>query len=221
MINDDLIKIHDLMFERFGSQNWWPGDSRFEVIVGAILTQNTNWANVEKAIANLTSADSLTPAKLHHMDFEKLASLIRPAGYYNIKARRLKNFLDWLFADYGGETDLLDRIGTSQLRNELLQIKGIGYETADSILLYAFERPVFVVDTYTHRIMTRHGLVEPDADYNQLQELFQSNLPEDVKMFNEYHALLVQVGKQFCRPKARCENCPLNSHSHQTEIEFF
>ena len=221
MTSVQLTKIYQLLFDRFGPQHWWPGQTQFEIITGAILTQNTNWANVEKAIANLITADCLTPEKLYHLDVSQLAELIRPAGYYNIKTKRLKNFVNWLFENYDGKPANLETVDTDQLRAELLAIKGVGYETADSILLYAFERPVFVVDAYTARIAFRHQLIEPDTDYEQLRELFQSNLPEDVQLFNEYHALLVRIGKEFCKPKAKCPGCPLEKLPHTLETEYF
>jgi len=221
MITEQLNKIYQLLFERFGPQHWWPGETLFEIITGAILTQNTSWANVEKAIANLKSADCLTPEKLYHLDLSQLAELIRPAGYYNIKAKRLKNFINWLFDNYAGNLTNLASVDTDKLRAELLAIKGIGHETADSILLYALDRPIFVVDAYTARVAVRHELIEPDADYEQLRELFQSNLPQDTLLFNEYHALLVKVGKEFCKPKARCLNCPLEKLPHTLELEYF
>jgi endonuclease-3 related protein len=221
MISDQLNEIYQLLFDRFGPQHWWPGQTQFEIITGAILTQNTNWANVEKAIANLKSADCLTPERLYHLEVSQLAELIRPAGYYNIKTKRLKNFINWLFDNYDGKPANLETVDTGRLRAELLAIKGIGYETADSILLYAFERPVFVVDAYTARIAFRHKLIEPDADYEQLRELFQSNLSEDIRLFNEYHALLVRAGKEFCKPKAKCSGCPLEKLPHCLDIEYF
>jgi endonuclease-3 related protein len=214
MLRETLNEIYELLFKRFGPQHWWPGDTQFEIIIGAILTQNTNWTNVEKAITNIKSADLLSPEKLYYLDVPQLAELIRPAGYYNIKAKRLKSFLSWLFENYDGSLSNLEGLDTERLRAELLAIKGIGCETADSILLYAFNRPIFVVDAYTARVSIRHGLIEPSADYEQLRELFQSNLTEDVQLFNEYHALLVKVGKLFCRPKARCPGCPLERLYH-------
>jgi endonuclease-3 related protein len=221
MSSEVLTDIYRLLFEEFGPQQWWPGQTRFEIITGAILTQNTNWANVEKAINNLKSADCLTPEKLHHLDQTQLAQLIRPSGYYNIKAKRLKNFINWLFTNYNGRLTDLESIDTERLREELLSIKGIGRETADSILLYAFDRPIFVVDTYTARITFRHELISPEADYEQLQELFESSLPADTQLFNEYHALLVRVGKEFCKPKARCPGCPLEKLPHTLDFEYF
>ena len=221
MISKTLTEIYRLLFDRFGPQHWWPGETQFEIITGAILTQNTSWTNVEKAIANLKFADCLTPEKLYHFDISKLAELIRPAGYYNIKTKRLKNFLNWLFRNYNGRLTNLENLDTNQLRAELLAIKGIGPETADSILLYAFNRCIFVVDVYTARIASRHGLIEPGADYEQLRELFQSNLPLDSQLFNEYHALLVKVGKEFCKPKAKCTGCPLEKLPHTLDLEYF
>ena len=216
-----LTEIYQMLIEAFGPQHWWPGETPFEIITGAILTQNTSWTNVEKAIKNLSNADCLTPEGLHNVDIPKLAELIRPAGYYNIKAKRLKNFVDWFFGNYDGQLANLESISTDRLREELLAIKGIGCETADSILLYALGRPVFVVDAYTARISVRHRLIEPGADYESLRELFESNLSQDVQLFNEYHALLVKLGKDFCRPKAKCSGCPLEKHPHTLEIENF
>jgi endonuclease-3 related protein len=221
MIRETLTEIYQLLYDAFGPQHWWPGETPFEIITGAILTQNTSWSNVEKAIANLKAAGCLSPEALHRIDVAKLAELIRPAGYFNVKAKRLKNFIDWLFDGYGGELANLKSVGTDRLREELLAVKGIGRETADSILLYALDRPVFVVDAYTARITLRHRLIEPGADYEQLRQLFESNLLEDIRLFNEYHALLVRTGKEFCRPKARCSGCPLEKHPHTLEIEYF
>ncbi|MGD1043483.1 MAG: endonuclease III domain-containing protein [Sedimentisphaerales bacterium] len=214
MLSEQLKEIYDLLLERFGPQDWWPGDTPFEVIVGAILTQNTNWANVEKAITNLKNAKVLSPDKLHSIDVKKLAELIRPAGYFNIKAKRLKNFLDWFFENYSGELKNLENMRTAELRQELLSVKGIGPETADSILLYALNRLVFVVDAYTARICSRHHLIDEGADYFQIQEMFESNLPSDIQLFNEYHALIVHLGKDFCKPMPKCEECPLNGLPH-------
>ena len=221
MIRETLSEIYRLLYDAFGPQHWWPGETPFEIVTGAILTQNTNWANVEKAIKNLKSTENLTSEKLHHIDISMLAELIRPAGYYNIKAKRLKNFVNWLFDNYEGEMSNLELVDTDRLREELLAIKGIGYETTDSILLYALGRPVFVVDAYTARIAMRHKLVDPGADYEQFRELFESNLPEDVQLFNEYHALLVRAGKEFCKPKAKCQGCPLEKLPHTLDIEYF
>lgn len=221
MTAETLLQIYELLYQRYGPQYWWPGESRFEIIIGAILTQNTNWQNVEKAISNLKSANLMDEQKLHTLATEKLAELIRPAGYYNIKAVRIKNFLNWLFENHGGSLLSAEAMDTYLLRAALLGIKGIGPETADSIALYAFNKPVFVVDAYTARVMTRHRLIEPGAGYESLQELFMSALPQDCKLFNEYHALLVQVGKDHCRKAARCPGCPLEELPHDTEVRNY
>ena len=214
---EQLREIYDLLLAAFGPQHWWPGETTFEIIVGAILTQNTSWANVAKAIANLKAADCLAPDRLHALAPEEIETLIRPAGYFRLKTKRLRNFLQWLFNDYQGDLDALAQVETRRLREELLSVSGIGPETADSILLYAFGRPVFVVDAYTARVAVRHGLVEPDVDYEQLQYLFESNLESDVPLFNEYHALLVCVGKDFCKPRPKCAACPLNPLPHEVQ----
>lgn len=221
MTTKKLMHIYQLLWRRYGPQHWWPGQSRLEVIVGAILTQNTNWSNVEKAIGNLKAAMCLSEERLHNMDTSRLAELIRPAGYYNVKARRLKNFLDWLFVNFNGQLEKLENLDTEVLRSELLSIKGIGPETADSILLYAFGKNVFVIDAYTWRVVSRHGVIQADADYEQLRQLFESNLPDDNQLFNEYHALLVRVGKEYCRPKAKCQRCPLEKLSHDVTAGDF
>jgi endonuclease-3 related protein len=215
---EQLTEIYDLLLERFGPQHWWPGDTQFEIIVGAILTQNTSWKNVEKAIANIKAANALSPNALHEMGHDSLAVLIKPAGYFNIKAKRLKNFIDWLFDEYDGQLENIEQLSASRLREELLSIKGIGPETADSIVLYAFNKPIFVVDAYTARIMGRHGFIEPGCDYEQLQQLFQYTLAEDVILFNEFHALLVRLGAEYCKPKAKCAGCPLEQLPHNLEI---
>ena len=203
-----LHDIYERLLAHFGPQHWWPGDSPFEIMVGAVLTQNTSWSNVEKAIANLKAAGLLAPAALAALSVEELAELIRPAGYHNLKTARLKNLLA-LIEEQGGVEVLLAQ-PTATLRELLLGVKGIGPETADSIVLYAAGRPVFVVDTYTHRILFRHGLVSEDCDYFQMQELFMDNLEEDAALFNEYHALIVRVGKEFCRKSTpNCDGCPL------------
>ncbi|MBN1509335.1 MAG: endonuclease III domain-containing protein [Sedimentisphaerales bacterium] len=219
MIQEQLRQIYRLLIDSFGPQHWWPGQTRFEIMVGAILTQNTSWSNVAKAIANLNTAGRLEPTALHALDTGELETLIRPAGYFRLKAKRLRNFTQWLFDDYEGSLERLDEIDTRRLREELLGISGIGPETADSILLYALDRPVFVVDTYTARVAVRHGLIEPELTYDQLQDLFASNLEADVSLFNEYHALLVHVGKDFCKPKPKCAGCPLNPLPHTINTE--
>ncbi len=204
-----MTEIYDRLYGHFGPQHWWPGNTPFEIAVGAILTQNTNWGNVEKAITNLKKAKKLNSKALRNISTTKLASLIRPAGYFNIKADRLKHFIDFLADHYNGSMKKMREEEPLPLRDKLLGVKGIGPETADSILLYALEKPVFVIDAYTKRILSRHELVSEKAAYHDLQGIFQENLPQDVKLFNEYHALFVMLGKNHCRPKPRCEGCPL------------
>ena len=204
-----LREVFDALFERFGSQHWWPGRTRFEMCVGAILTQNTAWKNVEKAIANLRAAGALNARTLHDADLKMLAEWIRPAGYFNVKAKRLRAFTTMLVEEFGGSLDRLFSLETDVLRRRLLAVNGIGPETADCILLYAAKRPVFVVDAYTRRFMSRHGWSSANAGYDELAEIFESALPHDKKLFNEYHALIVALGKEYCRTKARCEKCPL------------
>jgi endonuclease III related protein len=218
MSRQTLQDIYERLYRRFGHQHWWPGETPFEIIVGAILTQNTNWGNVEKAIGNLKKKNLLTPEKLHSLDPAELAELIRPAGYYNIKAGRLKSFLNRLFEKFDGQLERLDSLSTDRLREELLSIKGIGPETADSISLYAFNKPVFVVDTYTGRILGRHRLLEPGAGYEDVRMLFESALPREVQLYNEFHALLVRLGKEYCKTKPQCHGCPLEELPHDTEM---
>jgi len=207
----------DTLLAALGPSGWWPGETPFEVSVGAILTQNTNWGNVEKAIQALKSADALSPAAMRALTPEALSELIRPAGYFRVKAQRLANFLDFLAAEAGDEDGLADlslgylrRQELPRLREKLLAVRGVGPETADSILLYALDKPSFVVDAYTARIMQRHGLAPEETDYHELQDLFTTALPEDTPLFNEFHALIVRTGKDFCRKsKPRCGECPL------------
>ena len=210
-LSDKLNEIYQLLLKAYGPQNWWPAESPLEVMVGAVLTQNTNWHGVEKAIANVKKNGLLSLAKLHHRSIEELAECIKPAGYFNLKARRLKNLIGMVTEAHGGDLKVMGQMETAQLRQKLLSVNGVGPETADSILLYAFHRPIFVVDTYTYRVTSRHGLIEEEVNYQALQDLFMEHLPLDVNMFNEYHALLVRVGKLHCKRKARCEGCPLES----------
>lgn len=206
-----LIEAYDRLCKKFGPQKWWPGDTPFEIIVGAILTQNTNWKNVEKAVANLKRDGLLSARKLLGLCPSTLANLIRPAGYFRVKTKRLRNFLSFFYNDFGGKISALSSGNLHDLRGQLLSVNGIGPETADSILLYALGKPVFVVDAYTKRILSRHYLVPEETTYDEMQQFFMDNLPHEVKLFNEYHALLVKCGKDFCRPKnPRCKECPLN-----------
>ncbi len=179
-------------------------------MVGAILTQNTNWTNVEKAVTNLKSKRSLTPKAINEISPRRLATLIRPAGYYNLKSKRLKNFVKKFVNEFGGDHRRLAKLPTDEAREWLLNVNGIGPETADSILLYALDKPIFVVDAYTKRIFERHGFVPEEVTYTELQDLFMDNLEANLKIFNEYHALIVQVGKNYCKRTPRCDECPLN-----------
>lgn len=211
--------MYDALLAAYGPRHWWPGETRIEVIVGAMLTQNTSWKNVERAIANLKAAGALDWRRLHEMDHAELAELIRPAGYFNVKARRLKNLVAWIVASFDGDLDAMFDASTSSLREQLLSVSGVGRETADSILLYAGRHVTFVVDAYTARILRRHHLIDEDADYEQIKELFESNLPDDEALFNEYHALLVEVGKTCCRPRnPRCDACPLAPFPHDPSL---
>lgn len=178
-------------------------------MVGAVLTQNTSWKNVARAIENLRQAELLDPLSLYELDVEELAELIRPAGYFRLKARRLRNLLSLIVERYDGSLDAMFAVDLPTLREQLLSVNGIGPETADSILLYAAEKPTFVVDTYTHRVLSRHGLIEPEADYHRIQQFFHDELPTDVPLYNEFHALLVRVGNAHCRRTPKCEGCPL------------
>lgn len=218
-----LLGIYRKLFAFFGPQHWWPGDSPFEVAVGAILTQNTNWSNVEKAIRNIRREGLLGAKALHGLPHDRLASLIRPAGYFNIKAQRLQSFLDFLMHDYGGSMKRMGKRALQPLRQELLQVHGIGPETADSILLYALDKPVFVIDAYTKRLLSRHGIMDYDKPYDEFQALFHESLEADVRLFNEYHALIVMAGKDYCKPTPKCEECPLrnNHREHRAKNEKF
>ena len=201
------------MYAAFGPQGWWPGRTRFEVIVGAILTQNTAWTNVERAIAELKAAKLLRPDAMHMADVEEIAQRIRSAGYFNVKAKRLKNFTDHLFMNHGGSLDRLFNTDNATLRATLLGLNGIGPETADSISLYAANKPEFVVDAYTKRIFSRHGLIRQDAGYDEVKAVFIDGLPKDVTLFNEYHALIVKTAKEFCKSrKPDCDGCPLKAY---------
>ncbi len=203
---NQIKKIYSILYKKFGPQGWWPTSTKnkqFEVIIGAILTQNTSWKNVEKAIFNLNKEKLIDINKIKKVNLKKLASLIRPSGYYNQKAERLK-----IIAKFCSKNK-------SPAREELLAVKGVGPETADSILLYAFKKPFFVVDTYTKRVFSRIGLCKPDIKYEELQEIFHKSLNKNTKLFNEYHALIVELGKQFCTKQPKCKNCPIRNYCTQ------
>jgi len=210
-----LMEMFERLLAHFGPQNWWPAETPLEVMIGAVLTQNTNWTNVEKAIANLKEQGLISLDRLLSLSAEALAGYIRPAGYYNIKARRLQNLL-WFIADqYEGDLARLFSQDAFAMREALLSVNGIGQETADSIVLYAANKPLFVVDAYTFRILTRHGMAPEEADYHEIQALFMDHLPEDVRLYNEFHALIVLAAKNYCRKTPLCSLCPLNGWETQ------
>ena len=209
----DLAAYFDTLSKALGPMHWWPARTPFEVIVGAILVQNTAWSNVERAIANLRREKLLAPRAIERVPLARLASLVRSSGCFRQKARKLKSFVRFLRHTHGGSLKRMFRAPTLELRAQLLAIHGIGPETADSILLYAGAHPVFVVDAYTHRILERHGLHAGKPDYERLRALFEARLPRDARVYNEFHALLVNVGKRWCRTRnPRCEECPLRAH---------
>lgn len=205
-----LKEIYKRLFDKFGPQHWWPGETPFEVMIGAVLTQSASWKNVETAIANLRTAGLMSPAALIKKSPEEIAPLIRSAVYYNVKARKLKALVEYIGNSCENDLDKLFERDTGQLRDELLAVWGIGEETADSILLYAANKPVFVIDAYTRRIMSRIGIQPENDTYPDWQSLFMKNLPARVTLFNEFHALLVRLGKETCRPKPLCPDCPLS-----------
>jgi endonuclease-3 related protein len=202
-----LLTVYRHLHAAHGPQHWWPGDTAFEIMVGAVLTQNTAWSNVEKAIANLKRARALDAETIARAPHRKLAAWLKPSGYFNIKAQRLRAFCRWYLQE--GGVRRLARRPTTLLRDQLLAVHGIGPETADDILLYAFNRPVFVIDAYTRRIFSRLGVIEGGEDYEALRRLFEERLGADSSLFNEYHALIVAHAKDFCRPRPRCAQCVL------------
>ena len=204
------MQLYRRLYRHYGDLQWWPGDSPLEISVGAILTQNTAWTNVEKALKRIKETHSLSVASLGRMTHKRLALLIKSAGYFNVKARRLKNFIAFLQKRYDGSLKKMFRQETSRLREELLSVNGVGPETADSILLYAGQKPSFVIDAYTKRILSRHGVLPYDKGYDDFRQLFMKHLPPDAPFYNQYHAMFVNVGKDFCRKKPLCDSCPLN-----------
>jgi len=204
-----LMNIYRTLYQAYGPRDWWPGETPFEVMVGAILTQNTSWRNVEKAIVKLKEEGSLSSEGIRKLKKSRLASLIRSSGYYRIKTDRLKSFVDFLFEEYHEDIKKMGGERVGELREKLLGVKGIGPETADSILLYGLKKPIFVVDAYTKRILSRHEVISKKASYDEIQKLFMDHLPLDERLFNEYHALLVHLGKTVCKKTPKCELCPL------------
>lgn len=210
-----IKKFYHELYKSYGPQGWWPGESKLECVLGTILTQNTSWKNVEKAIVNLKRGNLISVEKLNMITADELAPLLRPSGYYNQKALKIKNFINFVVRDYSGSLDEMLGEERSVLRDKLLGIKGIGPETADSIMLYAGGIPVFVIDAYTYRVMSRHGLVPEETNYTEMQEIIMDSLTEEAGIFNEYHALLVRVGKERCKKRApKCKGCPLEYDPH-------
>lgn len=208
----ELLRYYEAMAGALGPMHWWPARTPFEVIVGAILTQSTAWGNVERAIANLRGARLLTPAAMARVRIARLAELVRPSGYFRQKAKKLKAFVRFLQTEYGGSLRRMFLTSTADLREQLLAVHGIGPETADSILLYAGNHSVFVVDAYTHRIFGRHGITDGRPEYETVRALIEASIPRRAELFNEFHALIVNTGKNWCRKSApRCEGCPLRS----------
>src|SRR4030066_754062 len=212
-----LMRIYRTLYRAYGPRNWWPGETPFEVMVGAILTQNTSWRNVEKAILKLKEKGILNPSGIHHLKKSQLASLIKSSGYFRIKADRLKSFMNFLFEEYDGDLKKMGRERLIELREKILGVKGIGPETADSILLYGLKKTIFVIDAYTRRILSRHGMITEKASYEEVQRLFMDHLPLDEKLFNEYHALLVHLGKTVCKKIPRCDVCPIKGIAQSTK----
>lgn len=209
-----LMKIYRILYQAYGPRYWWPGETSFEVMVGAILTQNTSWRNVEKAIQKLKGKGVLNARGIHGLKKSQLAPLIKSSGYFRIKADRLKSFVNFLFEEYDGDLKRMGREKLGELREKLLRVNGIGPETADSILLYGLKKPIFVVDAYTRRILSRHQVILEKVSYEEIQKLFMDHLPLDEKLFNEYHALLVYLGKTVCKKIPRCDICPLMGVEH-------
>lgn len=212
------LNLYKKLYSHFGPQHWWPAKSKFEVCVGAILTQNTAWQNVEKAIENLKKERALSIKKIVEMNNKKLAKLIKPSGYYNQKAKKLKFFCKYLLDNYKGDLNKFFNKPISELRAELLSLHGIGNETADSIILYAAEKPVFVVDAYTTRFLGRF-YAKAGLGYVEVQQFFESQLPKDALLFNEFHALLVEFGKNYCKKNPECRECFLQSSCKNAYIK--
>ena len=206
-----IDKIFNLLLKNFGHQHWWPGETPFEISIGAILTQNTSWTNVEKAICNLKNSQNLDAKKIFAIPDSSLSELIKPAGYYNVKTKRLKNFVSHIVCHYNANITEMEKKETAVLRKELLNINGIGPETADSILLYALNKKSFVIDAYTKRIFERIGIIKEELSYDEVQKTFVVNFKKDIQSYNEYHALIVALGKNICKKKPLCHNCPLKN----------
>jgi endonuclease-3 related protein len=209
IVNPNLLLIYEVLLSKHGNQDWWPADTPFEVIIGAILTQSVSWVNVEKCIKNLKDEGILNPDVLHKKDVDEIAPLIKSSRFYNEKAKKIKNFMDFFFDEYDGSIQKMSKEELKILRLKLLNVKGLGEETVDSILLFACDKPIFVVDAYTKRIFSRYGLVKENASYNDIQRFFMENLPQDIELFNDFHAQIVHLGKNICKTQPECERCPI------------
>jgi len=215
-----LIKIYKKLLENYGEQNWWPADSKLECAIGAILTQNTSWNNVEKAIINIKSVMDITIENLSVLSTNELSLLIRPSGFYKQKAKRIKRLIEFINNQYEGKIENMEHENLKSLRAGLLSINGIGPETADCILLYVVNKPVFVIDKYTYRLLYRHGFIVRETSYSEMQNLFMENLENRSGLFGEFHALIVEVGKNHCKKRAICEDCPINFDTHKFSDEI-
>ncbi|MCG3198463.1 MAG: Endonuclease III [bacterium] len=212
-----LSEVYQRLREHFGHRNWWPGETPFEVMVGAILTQNTAWSNVEKAIRNLKANNALSIKGIREAREGELAEWIRPSGYFNQKARKLKALVAFIDETHGGSLARMRKVPLEELRAQLLRVNGIGPETADSILLYALDKPIFVVDAYTRRIFTRHFYLNGKPSYHAIQERFMRECPPDAEFYNDFHAQIVEAGKSYCRKRPLCAICPLEPLPHSAE----
>jgi len=215
-----LIKIYKKLLENYGEQNWWPADSKLECAIGAILTQNTSWNNVEKAIINIKSVMDITIENLSVLSTNELSLLIRPSGFYKQKAKRIKRLIEFINNQYEGKIENMEHENLKSLRAGLLSINGIGPETADCILLYVVNKPIFVIDKYTYRLLYRHGFIVRETSYSEMQNLFMEDLENRSGLFGEFHALIVEVGKNHCKKRALCEDCPINFDTHKFSDEI-
>lgn len=216
-----LIRIYSRLLAKNSNRKWWPADTPFEVIIGAILTQNVSWKNVKTAICNLKEKEILSPEKLRYLDCHEIAPLIKSSRFYNQKAIKIKNFMDFFFNEYDGDLSIMSKEDPALLRQKLLTIKGLGEETVDSILLYACNMPFFVVDAYTKRIFSRYGLIQDNASYRDVQLFFTRNLPKDIELFNDFHAQIVHLGHLICKTQPRCNLCPIRKINENLKCRYY
>ena len=214
------MDIYDSLLSSFGHRNWWPADEPFEVIIGAILTQNVSWRNAKKAIDNLKEAKKLDPKALYESEPEDIAPLVKSSRFYNMKAVKIKNFMDFYFSEYGGDLEKMSDEDPTALRKKLLSVKGLGEETADAIMLYACDMPVFVVDAYTRRIFSRYGIFKGEPSYGEVQKYFMANLPRDTALYNDYHAQIVHLGHAICKTTPICDSCPIARMEGRSCLHF-